>query len=560
MAEALYTKLVAKIPQSTLAEAVLARYSEDVLIQLLSDKRVFRDSVRTWITKNRESFDVLVEIATEAHILRNIVFQRSQKFSFTSKLAEVLNEFQHPYLFSEGFQKVYFTQKITKVRDFSPDKIEQFQDFFMSIEDPDITLERRARLLEMLDVYSAQNNLPNYHELRDKPLYTLLEAARKVFSKQEGSFIPMTNFMQRIVESQKRIYSDILQDQYGALKVSNLWRYCEKNIIDQEDKAYIKGLVKAVGFYLDSIFLTDKDSLKAPEIEIVAMLRDKFSVLNRWKKASPSLKELTQYFGINFYSIISENSPSRFIRVFRGFEKQIIKDKLRSEPLSSRAYNDIIALLDKYIPKNRIDEIKHKYESLQGWIDKRNLQIYGDSSTVHPKVWNKAKFQEMIRTVLFNRQGGYITIENGEKVYHVFDGFTGEVFTWKKLTLTPHKDLQTGNIVLLATNEDGVEIAVIHHIDFNKENNLLSNYLWIRKENHRTNLNDDNKREYIAQGMIASLAFEYGVAPRFWSHEAQLRFNEAKRTNGGMFPSGDTIMIKDDLKDQLDLDHFLGKK
>ncbi len=166
----------------------------------------------------------------------------------------------------------------------------------------------------------------------------------------------------------------------------------------------------------------------------------------------------------------------------------------------------------------------------------------------------------MIRTVLFPRQGGYITIENGENIYHVFDGFTGEVFSWRKLTLTPHKDLQTGEVVLLATNEKGVEIALIHHIDFNKENNRLNNYLWVLKKNHKTNLNDDNKRKYIAQGMIASLAFEYGVAPRFWSHEAQLRFNKAKSTNGEAFLPGDTIMIKIDPRDQIDLDHFLGNK
>jgi len=112
----------------------------------------------------------------------------------------------------------------------------------------------------------------------------------------------------------------------------------------------------------------------------------------------------------------------------------------------------------------------------------------------------------------------------------------------------------------VATNEAGVEIAIIHHIDFNKENNRLDNYLWIRKANHKTNLRDDAKREYIAHGKIASLAFEYGVAPRFWSQEAQLRFYESKRTNGGMFPSGDTIMIAEDPSSQLDLDHFLGNK
>jgi hypothetical protein len=223
-------------------------------------------------------------------------------------------------------------------------------------------------------------------------------------------------------------------------------------------------------------------------------------------------------------------------------------------------YNDIITLLNKYNPSIRILEIEQKYDTYQGWINARNRNIYGDSDTVHPKVWNKPNFQETIRAILFPRQGGHVTVENGEKVYHLFDGFTGEVFTWKKLTLTPHKDLQSGDIVLVATNEEGVEIAVIHHIDFNKENNRLNNYLWIRRENHKTNLNDDAKREYIAQGKIASLAFEYGLAPRFWSQEAQLRFIEAKRTNGEIFPSGDTIMIADDPTNQLDLDHFLGNK
>ncbi|HEC39303.1 hypothetical protein LCGC14_1582080 [marine sediment metagenome] len=131
---------------------------------------------------------------------------------------------------------------------------------------------------------------------------------------------------------------------------------------------------------------------------------------------------------------------------------------------------------------------------------------------------------------------------------------TSELFGWYRVIFL----LIIVNLV--ATNEEGVEIAVIHHIDFNKENNLLNNYLWIRKENHKTNLNDDNKREYIAQGKIASLAFEYGFAPRFWSVEAQLRFYEAKRTNGETFLPGDTVIITKDPTNQLELDHFLGNK
>ena len=562
MAEALYAKLVAKIPQKTLGDAILATFSEDALRQLLADKGIYRDKLRSWIIKSQESFNVLVEIATEAHILRNIIFQRSKMFSFTSKLTEIFNEFQHPYLFTEGFKRHYFTNRFGRGADFKANMIEQFQDFFISVQDPDITLESRNRLLNMMDIYSAQNNLPNYRQLRDKPVYTLLEAARKAFSKQEGSFIPMSNFIRRIVGSGMTQYSMIVQDQFGAIKVSNLWAYCKENILNQDDKAYIEGLVKAAGFYLDSIILTDSDSLKAPEIEIVAKLQDKLSVLNRWKNSNPSVRELTQYFGVDFSRVMSEYSHDRFKRVFFDNEIQIIKGKLHSDLLaiSPRGYNDIIFMLNKYDSSNRVREIEHKYKTYQGWINNRDRKIYGDSDTVHPKVWNKPKFREAIRKVLFPRQGGHVTVENGESVYHIFDGFTGEVFTWRKLTLTPHKDLQSGNVVLVATNEEGVEIAIIHHIDFNKENNQLSNYLWIRSENHKTNLRDDAKRKYIAQGKIASLAFEYGLAPRFWSHEAQLRFIEAKRTNSGLFPSGDTIMIVGDSTNQLGLDHFLGNK
>ena len=79
-------------------------------------------------------------------------------------------------------------------------------------------------------------------------------------------------------------------------------------------------------------------------------------------------------------------------------------------------------------------------------------------------------------------------------------------------------------------------------------------------KNHKTNPTGQERMTYIAQGKMASLAFEYGFAPRFWSHEAQLRFYEAKRTNSGIFPSGDTIMIADDPSSQLGLDHFLGNK
>lgn len=424
-------------------------------------------------------------------------------------------------------------------------------------------MERRARLLHVLDLYCAQNdNLPNYQQLRNKPLYILTEAARKIFSKQEDMFIPMSVFMQRITDQESSQYNEILDDQFSAIKISDLWRYCSKNIINNEDRAYIEGLVKAAGFYLNNIILTGHDSLKAPEIEIVASLQDKLRILNRWRRGTPSIVELTQYFGIKFSDIISENSPKRFRRVFWGNEIDVLKAKLLSDlnPVSPRNYNDIISLLNNYDSETRVAEIESKYRAFQGWVDDRNRKIHGDSDTIHSAVWNKAEFRKMIRTVLFPRQGGYITIEKGEKVYHVFDGFTGEVFTWKRLTLSPHKDLQSGEIVLIATNEEGVEIAVIHHIDFNKDNNRLDNYLWILRENHKTNLNDDDRRVYIAQGKIASLAFEYGVAPRFWSQEAQLRFYESKRTNGGMFPSGDTIMIAEDPSSQLDLDHFLGNK
>jgi len=128
----------------------------------------------------------------------------------------------------------------------------------------------------------------------------------------------------------------------------------------------------------------------------------------------------------------------------------------------------------------------------------------------------------------------------------------------KNLIFKPFKDLQTGDTILKAVDENGIEVAVIHHIDFDKNNNQLGNYLWILAKNHKTNLNEENKRKYITLGMIASNAFENGYAPQFWPYKAQVKFNRivSKRNT---IPSGDTVLIQDDEMNQLKLSNFLGE-
>ena len=172
----------------------------------------------------------------------------------------------------------------------------------------------------------------------------------------------------------------------------NIWHlhYVNENRLRQEIESLIgmrmesyyilkknvpRNFLDNFSFYLDSIILTDKDSLKTPEIEIVAKLQEKLNVLNMWKRLNPSIKELKQYFGVLFYTILSETTSAGFKRVFHDIKIQRIKDKLRSDllPINSKAYNDIIALLDKYNSKNRIREIEHKYESFKEWIEKRNF-------------------------------------------------------------------------------------------------------------------------------------------------------------------------------------------
>jgi len=111
------------------------------------------------------------------------------------------------------------------------------------------------------------------------------------------------------------------------------------------------------------------------------------------------------------------------------------------------------------------------------------------------------------------------------RVYWMFDGYTGK----------PYR--------VDATYPSGRTIWELHHIDWDKTNNNPDNLIWVVKQvdpitgetSHKTNLPNNELREYIAEMRLIKIALKYGRAPRRWNLEYQLEYLlEQQRQQSGV--------------------------
>ena len=145
---------------------------------------------------------------------------------------------------------------------FNQDVIAQFYEFFLTLEDPDVTPESRVKVLNMLDAYAIQKGYPNYEQLRHKPLYTLLTEVRRIISKQKGEFIAMSTLLLEILNEERTLYGAILRNDirskkgFTVHKMQKIGDYCKENINNDNDKLYVENIVNIMGYYLNDVILT----------------------------------------------------------------------------------------------------------------------------------------------------------------------------------------------------------------------------------------------------------------------------------------------------------------
>jgi len=507
---------------------------------------------------------------TENNLLHevNVIQVLQGHYSWSVELAKIISKDDY---YNIGYRAVsgYKRGKSIEVRN-----IEVLADLLLILEDADISADKRSQILKKITIYAREHGITHYSDASNiffHPVAFWLKEIRSIYSKQENHFYNWADLGKKMLGYSVAIHDSRLKN-FGAEAIVNCLDFCRENIRNPDDLRYIEDLIQILVSYrgfdspMDSNFEKNflkisksRSSPKSTEILIIQEIRLALSETNLWNGKLPTIGEMTDFFGFNFFRIWSEGSKKTYKRVFKVDEISTIISKLKiyyasKNPSASKV---LIDKLKNYNRIARVHEIETLFGSYDDWILKRDKKKYGDSSTKHPSKWSTKQFQKTIREHLFLRQGGYVTVESGQNIYHVFDGMTGELITWKTLTLAPIIDSQ-GNIVMMVKNEQNVEIGVIHHIDFNKLNNRLENFVWIKRKNHITNPGAKLAREYISCGKSASLAFEYGRAPNFWSLAVQLQFRNILKNRVALPLPGDTVMIQVDKTTQVLLNNFLG--
>jgi len=491
--------------------------------------------------KGKASFSKkqLINLALEHNLkgeLKKKVFRiEKNSWSWPRRITKILKNYKNKFY---NFSKSIFAARFgTYAGDvvgnswaetvFNAPTIEKLLHYFTYVDDPDLLFNSRKRVIFLLKRYleidksssSKSSELRTYEKSNNKLYWIFFKELQNIFSKRNGKFIHISDIGLKLCGDAAvlRRYSSGGRSM-GINFMERIMDFCNKYLDNEQDIQYINSLLDAISVFDNQIMKVSSDNPKYDEYCLTKAISKSLAPLSEsegWSSDTPNYEELNMFFGVDFKSILS-TLKNRFYRVFSQKKLEKIRKKLVSKlaPIDPSGCTDLLNILGYYEPSVRRDELHELFPTFDTWIEFKYKSIHGDKDSSLPSKWQNIRRSS--KELFYYHQGmfsAYSLDDKGERKQSrfAFDAFTGNVYN---------------------VDSKGWEL---HHIDFNETNNIPDNFLWVMKlidpdtlqTSHKTVFsNDQEKREYIALGMMIKTAFKHGYAPRCWSNERQAYYYE----------------------------------
>lgn len=444
----------------------------------------------------------------------------SSTSSWARSLIEIINEKTNGYY---GFGKDLFFRRFGNElttsgdlwRDTSFDEftVDKLIDFFIHLNDPDVTLNKQRENLFMLDNYADRNfaNAGNllFDLVLNKPMWFIGKSIQQIYSKEKDKFVSL-NFISSQIFQDEHAFSGELGRGSARMPYDKIKSFCMNNLAEQSHIDYFKKLLDALATANDLIYLTENNP-KNVELSLIQKIAEKIKPLSQtygWRDEIPNWKELEAFFGFSRNNLWKKTHVMKktLYRIFSENDLAKFSDRLSQElaPLDPASCRELLIEIGSYDIAARKEELKYLFPSYDSWILYEYKKIHGDVDSVHLKDWQKK------REGILGASVAYLQDFKVNGIDYRFDAITGYMYRIDE--------------TYISSGGRSISAWILHHIDHDKNNNHPNNLLWVRYDSHVTNLNDAELREWIALGKMIKSSLVFGQAPKNWAHENQVSF------------------------------------